>query len=285
MKLQQHTPLGIYEKALPENVSWQEKLGMVAECGYDFLEISIDESDERLGRLHWSRNKKYGLWQAMAATGIPILSMCLSGHRKYPMGSESPVIRKKSLDIMEMAIQFSVDIGVRVIQLAGYDVYYETGNQKTRELYCKSMSQAVAMASKANVMLAIETMDHPFMNSVSKIMDFIDDCPSPLLQVYPDIGNLTAWGLNVKDELKKGRGSIVGIHVKDTVKQVFRRIDFGTGTVDFCQAFKDLYDFNYQGPFVIEMWSDAKQDNKEKIIHAREWIQARMKQAGYSFDH
>ncbi|CUH94834.1 L-ribulose-5-phosphate 3-epimerase UlaE [Propionispora sp. 2/2-37] len=285
MKLQQHTPLGIYEKALPEDISWQEKLSIVAECGYDFLEISIDESEERLERLYWPQSKKYELLQAIAATGIPSLSMCLSGHRKYPMGSESPVIRKKSLDIMERAIQFSVDIGVRVIQLAGYDVYYENGNQKTRELYCKSMSQAIEMASKANVMLAIETMDHPFMNSVSKIMDFIDAYPSPLLQIYPDIGNLSAWGLNVKDELKKGCGNIVGIHVKDTVSQVFRRIDFGTGTVDFCQAFKDLYDFHYQGPFVIEMWSGDKQDHKEKITYARRWIQAKMKQAGYCFDH
>lgn len=276
-----NTPLGIYEKALPATKDWFETCRLVAECGYDFLELSVDESEERMNRLYWSKAQRKRLVDASAETGVPVLSMCLSVHRKYPLGSDAAVIRQKGMELMERAIQFSVDTGIRVIQLAGYDVYYEQGNEKTRQLYEESMKQALAWAGKANVTLAIENMDHPFLNSVTKIMQYIEDYQSPMLQVYPDIGNLTAWNLNVREELKQGFGHIVGIHVKDTVKQVFRRIDFGEGTVDFSQAFKALYDMKYQGPFVIEMWSDNAADSKEKIIRARKWIQERMKQAGY----
>ncbi|MEE6030509.1 xylulose 5-phosphate 3-epimerase, partial [Avibacterium paragallinarum] len=43
--------LGIYEKALPKNLSWQDRLSIAKACGFDFVEMSIDETDERLSRL------------------------------------------------------------------------------------------------------------------------------------------------------------------------------------------------------------------------------------------
>lgn len=284
MNIVKSTPLGIYEKALPGQPGWFETFRLTAECGYDFLELSVDESEERINRLYWDRQQKKAFLDASGAAETPVLSMCLSAHRKYPLGSDSAAVRQKGLDLLARAIQFSVDTGIRVIQLAGYDVYYEAGNEKTRQLYEESMKQALAWAGKANVTLAIENMDHPFLNSVTKIMQYVDRYQSPMLQVYPDIGNLTAWNLNVREELRLAVSHIVGIHVKDTVKQVFRRIDFGEGTVDFSQAFKALHDMNYRGPFVIEMWSDNAADSKEKIIRAREWVEARLKQAGYTVD-
>ena len=47
--------LGIYEKALPVDVSWQERLTIAKDLGFDFVEMSIDESDARLARLDWQQ--------------------------------------------------------------------------------------------------------------------------------------------------------------------------------------------------------------------------------------
>lgn len=47
--------IGIYEKALPKNISWQNRLSIAKACGFDFVEISIDETDERLARLDWTK--------------------------------------------------------------------------------------------------------------------------------------------------------------------------------------------------------------------------------------
>ena len=38
--------LGLYEKALPPELTWEERLRAVKELGFDYLEISIDEKDE-----------------------------------------------------------------------------------------------------------------------------------------------------------------------------------------------------------------------------------------------
>ena len=36
--------LGLYEKAMPSDLSWKEKLEAAKAAGFDFVEISIDET-------------------------------------------------------------------------------------------------------------------------------------------------------------------------------------------------------------------------------------------------
>lgn len=50
-------PIGIYEKATPTHFTWLERLNFAKELGFDFIEMSIDERDERLARLDWSKEE------------------------------------------------------------------------------------------------------------------------------------------------------------------------------------------------------------------------------------
>lgn len=274
-------PIGIYEKALPKSLTWEEKLIAAKLAGYDYVEISIDESDERLQRLYYTNEKRQEIVQAVYKTGIKIPTMCLSGHRRYPLGSESIEIRSKGLEIMKLAIEFAVDVGIRVIQLAGYDVYYEKSNDQTKNFFFEGLRQSVEWASHAGVVLAIEVMDYEFMGSVKKIMAVVEEINSPYLQVYPDFGNITAWGSNIDEDLATGTGHIVAIHLKDTHPGEFRRISFGEGTVDFVKGFKQLKKMNYAGPLLIEMWTDDSEDFMLTIASARKWILGQMEEAGF----
>ncbi len=65
-------PLGIYEKALAKNLSWPERLVLAKSCGFDFVEMSVDETDERLSRLDWSTAQRTSLVAAMIETGVGI---------------------------------------------------------------------------------------------------------------------------------------------------------------------------------------------------------------------
>ena len=100
--------LGLYEKAMPKAMDWREKLMCARDCGFDFVEISIDETDEKLARLEWSREERQELNGIMARVGTPIRSMCLSGHRKYPFGASDPAVRARSLEIMEKAVSLAI---------------------------------------------------------------------------------------------------------------------------------------------------------------------------------
>lgn len=52
--LSKQIPLGIYEKALPAGECWLERLQLAKTLGFDFVEMSVDETDDRLSRLDWS---------------------------------------------------------------------------------------------------------------------------------------------------------------------------------------------------------------------------------------
>ncbi|MDR0441014.1 MAG: L-ribulose-5-phosphate 3-epimerase [Candidatus Accumulibacter sp.] len=280
-------PVGIYEKALPRDMTWAERFDAARAAGYDFLELSIDETKERMARLDWSTRERLDFIRASLEAGMPVPTMCLSGHRKIPFGSADPVIRARAAELMTRAIRFAVDTGIRVIQLAGYDVYYEPPTHESRERYYAGMERAVEEAARHQVMLALEIMDTPFMNSISRYLALKERLPSPWLRVYPDLGNLTAWGCDIERELGLGIEHIVGIHVKETrpvgpnFPGAFRDVPFGEGTVDFAHCFEVLHNLAYAGPFMIEMWTEKAADPLKEIALARQWVGERLQRGGY----
>lgn len=269
--------IGLYEKAMPKSMTWREKLLCAKECGYDFVEISIDETDEKLARLEWTKSEREDLVRTMYETGIPIRSMCLSGHRKYPFGSADPAVRERSMEIMEKAIGLADDLGIRIIQLAGYDVYYEESTPESLRLFAENLAAATDMAAAAGIVLAFETMETAFMNTTEKSMHYVDLVGSPWLGVYPDSGNLTnaavTYGTDVADDLEKGRGHIFALHLKETVPGKFREIPFLTGHVDFEKVIAKAWGLGIRR-YVTEMWDVGSPDWKEDILFANSSMRA-----------
>ncbi|MCJ7666190.1 MAG: L-ribulose-5-phosphate 3-epimerase [Actinobacteria bacterium] len=275
--------LGLYEKALPENLDWEERLSLAHQAGYNFMELSIDVSDERLERLNWDKIKRRKLKELAEDIEIPLLTMCLSANRKFPIGSAYQELRNKGMKIMEDAIWLAFNMGIRIIQVAGYDVLMdEASTDKTIETYLNNMKKSVGLASKLGVVLAIENVDIYSANSVEKIMYYVNKIKSPWLQIYPDIGNLSAMKLDILKELKLGESHLAAIHIKDSIENVFRRIPYGEGDVDFISAFKTLKKINFHGPLLLEMWADYGKDNFSIIMHAKDWISDKINQAEYS---
>lgn len=140
--------LGQYEKSMPDNLEWCDKLKLSKEFVFDYLEISVDETDEKFKRLDWDLERKIKLIKAMFKNDQFIRTMCLSGHRMFPLGHYDEIVQNKSLEIMVKAISLASDFGIRIIQLAGYDIYYEKGNEITRKIFQKNLEKCVDMASK-----------------------------------------------------------------------------------------------------------------------------------------
>ena len=259
--------IGLYEKALPDLrmvKDFSNTMAYAKELGFDYLEISIDESEFRLERLNWNRIEQKELCQIMWDNSFPIHSMCLSAHRKFPFGSKDAKIRRRSQDIMQQAIELAYHLGIRIIQLAGYDVYYEAHDETTHQFFLEGLQQACHLAEKAGVTLAIEIMDTEYLNSILKYQELTKNIRSPFLMVYPDLGNLFAWNNDLEANLTAGIAEIVAIHLKDTMavsdssSGLFRNLAIGEGEVDFLQYFRILKKLDYAGPFVIEMWHQGQ---------------------------
>lgn len=264
--------LGLYEKAMPGQLSWKEKLTAARDAGYDFVEISIDETDEKLARLDMSKAERAELVELMSEVGLPIRSMCLSGHRKYPLGSLDEKTVARSMEIMQKAVSLAADLGIRIIQLAGYDVYYEEGSEATRARFEENLKLATAMAARDGILLGFETMETEFMNTVEKAMKYVNIVDSAYLHVYPDSGNITnaavSYGKDVLDDLKTGAGHIVAVHLKETVPGKFREIPYGTGHVNFHDMIRVAYAMGVRR-YVTEFWYVGSPDWKKDLDDAR----------------
>jgi L-ribulose-5-phosphate 3-epimerase len=275
-------PIGLYEKALPARFDWPQRLAVARSSGFDFVEMSIDESDARLARLDWSRQQRRDFRYVVEDSGIAVPSVCLSAHRRFPFGSADPALRARARDVMSQAIQLACDVGVRTLQLAGYDVYYEPSTPDSLKRFEEGLAWANELAARNQVMLAMEIMDTPLMGSISKWLRLADSIRGPWFQVYPDLGNLSAWGNDVSAELAKGLAHIVAVHLKDTLAVSsgfpgkFRDVPFGAGCVDFVAAFAALKRLGYRGCYLIEMWSGEAEDPVGAVGNARTWVIERM---------
>ncbi len=274
-------PIGIYEKAIANKFNWSEKIEIAKKAGFDFLEMSVDESDERLSRLEWTKEERNELRVLLEINNFHIRSMCLSAHRRFPFGSKDEQKRERAYEIMDKAIELSLDLGIKNIQIAGYDVYYEDSDSETKEMFIEGLKYAARKAASKNIMLSIEIMDTEFIGTITRCLEFIDMVKSPWLQIYPDLGNLTQWAESPEKELEKGVEHIVAIHLKDTKPGIFKCVPFGEGTVDFKRLFKKITELNYTGPFLVEMWADNEknynsEDAVREIENAKLWLESRM---------
>lgn len=272
--------IGLYEKAMPNTMTMAEKLRCARECGYDFLELSVDESDAKLARLNWTAEDRLALVQEMYAQQLPIRSMCLSGHRKYPLGAKDPAVRQRGMEIMEQAIQLADDLGIRTIQLAGYDAYYEQDQwAQSKEYFLENLKKAAEMAASKGISMGFETMETPFMNTVWKSMFYVGLVDSPWLGVYPDCGNLTNAAVSdcgsVLHDLQSGRGHIIAMHLKATKPGLFRDMLFDdpTSHVDFEADIAQAWKLGVRR-YVTEMWYLGSDVWKEDILTANRSMRA-----------
>lgn len=274
--------LGMYEKSMPLDLTWKEKLEACKESGFDWVEISIDETDAKIARLYWNEEERNVLKDGIRKTGVPIYTMCFSAQRKYSLGSLGKEKHDKALEIMEKAIDFAADIGIRFIQLAGYDCYYEKESVDTRNEFIKNLKIATNMASKKGIVLGFETMmDRPFIDTVEKGMEYVNICNSPFLGVYPDIGNLAGakhdfgYSKSVVDDLKTGAGHIIACHLKETAPHKDRSVPWGTGLTDYENNIKVLKDMGVR-MFNGEFWCDYPENWTNWLIESNTFLRQKL---------
>jgi len=248
-------PIGIYEKALPAG-SWDYMLSTAARLGFDHFEISLDESDMRLSRLEWTSASCASLRQCAQDAGIGLFSACLSGHRRFPLGSSDPAIAQKAMELMRNAIIFCGRVGIRVLQVMSYDVFYEPSTSQTLQRYLDRMAECCKWACAYGVMLAIEPIEHTHFQSAVKAMEIVKYCDSPWISLYPDVANMAAVGIDPIPELEACMSHIVAIHLREARPEFFHNVPFGTGIVPFQKLFDMLNRQRYTGPVHLEIWHD-----------------------------
>ncbi len=248
--------LGLYEKAMPD-VSWPEKLKIAKEAGYDFVEISIDATEERISRVYSSKRERRELVELCWDLDMPIRTLNASALTKYSLGNPDPTVCARGMEIAERSVELAEDLGVRILMIPGYDVYYEPHTDETERRFVGNIRRLERTAACAGVQLGFETMENEFMNTVEKALYYIGLVQSNYLKIYPDIGNTTnaaiLHGTDPIEDLRLGRGQLLALHLKETCPGHYREIPYGTGHVDFGAAVKTAWELGVRR-YVTEFW-------------------------------
>jgi len=270
-------PVGLYEKAMPKDLSWKERLETTQQLGFDFLEMSIDDTDERIARLDWTPRERMGLKDSLSRSGIRIQSLSLSAHRRFPLGSQSEQVQSRALDIFKKSIDLAVELGIRYMLIGGAEDYYQQVDQACRDRFLENLSKGFTWASGAGVMLALENWDIQ-IDTMPKVMEYVNYFDSPWFQTYTDLGNLIYAGVDVVAQLDYVKGHIAALHVKDTLPGQLRYISPGEGAVPFVDAFEKLAEMGFQAPVVLELWTEEYPDAVQLVERAGKFIRARMEE-------
>ncbi len=128
------------KKQCPLNSGWKEKLEKAAKFAhYDYVELSIDSTEEKINRIYMSKEERLSLIQNMYEVGIPVRSNARSALTKYSLGSGNAKLRERGMEILEKAIELADDLGIRIIMIPGYDVYYEESTSETQKRFSDNL--------------------------------------------------------------------------------------------------------------------------------------------------
>lgn len=91
------------------------------------------------------------------------------------------------------------------------------------------------------------------------------------MQIYPDLGNLANTAVrdhtDMWEDLKKGEGRIVALHLKETLPGIYRNVPFGKGHVDFEKGIQLTWNMGVRR-FVTEFWDTGKKDWADDVVDA-----------------
>ena len=267
--------LGLYEKALPADLTWKDKLQAAKIAGYDYVEISIDESEEKIARLNISQEERLDLIKTMYEVGVPLGSMCVSALTKYSLGHPDYEMRQRGMKILKGCLQLASDLGIRYVMIPGYDIYYGTSTLETKKMYSQNIKKAADLAAGYGVQIGFETMENEFMNTVEKAMKYVTIANSHYVKIYPDIGNLTNAAVlyqhDVIEDLMLGKDNIIAMHLKETKPGHYREIPYGEGHVNFKAAIHAAWQLGVRR-FVTEFWYLGEKHYQDQLNHTRQYF-------------
>ena len=269
--------IGLYEKAMRNSLGWREKLECAKECGYDYVEMTIDASEEKIARVYSSQEDRLELVKTMFEAGLPIRSMSVSALTKFAIGDPDDAKRNRGVEILNKSIELAADLGIRVVMVPGYDIYFGESTLETKKLFLENIKKATEYAAACGVVLGFETMENEFMNTVGKAMKYVSLVDSPYLKIYPDCGNITNAAVlhshDVCEDLSLGKNNVVALHLKESKPGIFREVPYFTGHVPFEGLIETAWRLGVRR-YVTELWDVGLDSWKEDIKFANKSMRA-----------
>ncbi len=269
--------LGLYEKAMPDDMPLEQKLLAVKETGYDHMEMCVDLDPQRQKRLDWTKEERVYWRNFMFENDVPVTTFSLSALRGCPLGELDEQKNNQALEMIEKGATLACDLGARVMLINGYDVYDTPSTPQTVARFYENLAKAVAICEQKGIVMAIENAEKPFCDSVEKAAIYVRHQNSSCFGIYADCGNSANYAQGDADkvlyDLSCGRGMIAAMHLKDTTPGEYRMTRYGQGHVDFDRVVKTVKQMGVR-IFTAELFYNPDVDWKPEAVRVGKFLRS-----------
>lgn len=269
--------LGLYEKAVPDDLPLEEKFLVAKRTGYDFLEFCVDLNPEREARLDWSKEERRRLVNFFYDNDVRMTTLSLSVLRKTPLGMVDSAANDHAFAVLEKGVELAADLGAQIVLINGYDVFATPSTPETAARFAQNIPIAAGIAASRGVILAIENAERDFMDSVTKAAQWVDKVNSPYFRIYGDVGNIAnatvQSGADPLADLEAGRGRIAAMHLKDSMPGEYRFTRYGEGQVDFARSVALIKDMDIR-VFTAELFCQPQFGYEEEAARVNKFLRS-----------
>ena len=226
--------------------SIMEKFRSAKAAGFDGIEAMS----------HLDRNE---VLKAMAATGLPVPSVCGELHWKYLLSDPDPGVRQNGVEALKVSLEDAKAYGADTVLLVPGRVtetvaYNDCWNRSVEEI-----RKVLPLAEKLNVCIAIENVWNGFLLSPMEAAYYVDQFESPYVKFYFDCGNILAYGYP-EQWIRILGDRIAKIHIKEYSRKLAdkqgRSAGFGVklreGDVNWSAVMDAIESIGYTGWTTIE---------------------------------
>ena len=211
-----------------------EAFALAKKLGFDGVQVSLLPQGDSL--VFVDNTKRAAFLDAAGKRGQAIASFALGILNDVPLKNDPRAERW-----LGEAIGICRDTGVKVILVPFFGKGDLRNDSAGVDACVAALRRLAPNAERAGVVLALESY-----LSADELLKILDRVGSPSVQIYYDVANSQAAGLDIAREIPLLGKRIAEIHAKDT-KDLY-----GKGSMDFPLVRKAMEEIGYGGWFVVE---------------------------------
>ncbi len=221
--------------------TWRKEFEKMQKGGFQVLEWIFDDiknplmNDEEIKEI-CSLGKKFN---------IEINSVCADYFMKEKLFAVTSLKLKKNLEILKKLIHQCAKTKIKILEIPLVDYSSLKSEINMKELY-NNILTILPIAKDNDILIALETDLPP-----KKLLSFLKKFNHPNIAANYDLGNSTALGYNVKEEIQTYGDFIANIHLKDR-KYHNGTVPLGSGDANFDLFFKLISQIKYNGDLIIQ---------------------------------
>ncbi len=236
-------PRAVVHNMLPDELSWEERYALAAQCGFEGVEAPPFENEDDAQRHA----------DAAAEAGIRLHSVIFGGWGD-PLSHADESVAAAGLNALEASIRGASIIGADTVLLVPGVVNADTRYIEAYERSQQRIREILPLAEELEIVIAVENVWNNFLLSPLEFAQYVDEFESPWLQAYFDVGNVVAFGWP-QDWIRTLGERIAKIHYKDFTRSTRDWENLGEGDVDWLEVRQALEEVGYNDYVTSELSS------------------------------